>query len=155
MEKINMINEKNLNGIGGWLILMAIRMIVAPVLGTFQILDTFFDGFSKINSEPVTKIFNPVWVTYLLVDIIVVFVWIYIAFLFFSKKKSFSIWFIRASGVCLLITIIDSLIEQYISLGELKLSSFAHKDIIKAFISTWIWISYISESKRVKATFIN
>lgn len=80
---------------------------------------------------------------------------LFLAFLFFSKKKQFPKWFIGITLGTLGFIAIDTLSAPLLT-DALSYSEPAHfKDLVQTAIGAAIWIPYMLKSRRVKNTFVN
>ncbi|HPJ36530.1 MAG TPA: DUF2569 domain-containing protein [Spirochaetota bacterium] len=149
-------------GLGGWLALVGLRIIVSPVIMVFQILKTYIPVFTNetwsILTTPGAQSYNPAWAPLIIIEIAVnvcmIALWVYIAYLYFTKKYKFKNWYIASLLIALLAPIIDS-----IATGILlpQISTMETKEIgqtIKQAIISGVWIAYILKSERVRNTFV-
>ena len=121
MKQNNKKIEKNkLNGLDGWLALVGIGLILTPIAELISGITIFTIGIS-------------LW-------------WIYIIFLFFTKKKIFPKYFIITKILYVVIFIFLVIIKNT--------SSIFIEGLAQNTLSACIWIPYMLVSKRVKATFI-
>jgi len=141
---------KNLKGIGGWLILVAISVVATPFLVLFRLLI-----FPRVFSNEIFPLMSTGLKTLAISEAlffgVMFFVTIYIAWLFFSKDRRFPIWLI---GVYL--TLITFNIIYFVS-GTILIPDQALAwpfDILAQMLGAAIWIPYLLKSKRVRLTFI-
>jgi len=80
--------------------------------------------------------------------------WLYIAFLFFTKKRIFPRWYIGILVFTLVFIIIDALVFKLLLPGGLMFDPATIKEIMRSTIALFIWGTYTLVSKRVKATFV-
>lgn len=145
------IEERNLKGIAGWLILVAISLALAPLgllfaLGSdllllksdrIQVLLPAHPGVSGL------LLFDAVCDVVLLAALIVLNV------LFYGKKKIFPRWFIIFLAVSFILSLaIHQAMLNYVPTYP-SLAAFA------SFVSACGWIAYFLFSERVKQTFVN
>ena len=145
--------SKNLHGLKGWLILVAIIVCLGPpgiIYSTVTYVTEasaewqIFDGSLKYFIV-VTCIMN----------VILTIISIYLIYLFFRKMNSFKICFIIYLGLSAILTILLTiwliiLVPTIFSLEILDLT-----EIFGSIIPAFVWIPYMIYSKRVKNTFIN
>ena len=87
--------EKNLYGIKGWLKLVAIVIVVSPIRITILVKMTYSEIFSLGGWEELTtqggEFYSPLLGPFLIREILinsgVVLVWLYMAYLFFVKRR--------------------------------------------------------------------
>ena len=88
-----MSEEKNLEGIGGWLILVAIGIVITPIRIVMLIMTTYPEIFSTGVWEALTtqgsEAYNPLWAPIIIGEILInsglILVWLYMAYKFFTK----------------------------------------------------------------------
>lgn len=119
---------KNLEGIGGWLI-----MIVIVLFGTS--ISTFFEMISHAKTYGIDIVFMFLFVYEIAV--------VYTMILFFKKQQAFRSWFM---GV---------LIAESVMLVLAAAGGLNGGQIFGMLIRLGILIPYLVKSKRVKATFVN
>lgn len=136
------------SGIGGWLIIPAIGLILGPIFSVVQL----FISLNLISNFSPELFNNPLFWISALINIAIIIFAIIVAFFFFKKRNiavKLIIWFMVAG-------ILSSLV-QFILLSFIfnetnydDLMPFIHACVYGA-----IWIPYFMKSKRVKNTFIN
>jgi Protein of unknown function (DUF2569) len=83
--------DRKLEGLGGWLILLGIGIIFTPLRIATQMLplysNMFSDGSFAAATTPGTEAYNPFWKPILLgeltINIGLILAWVYMCFLFF------------------------------------------------------------------------
>jgi len=157
-----MTEEKNLEGLGGWLILVGIGIIFSPlkiIASTFPIYsDLFSSGNWEMVTTPGSEAYNPLWAPILLGEIFInctlVIAWVFIAFLFFSKKSLFPKWYIGILLFTSAFILVDALAIKAVMPNEPVFDPYTLKEFGRTIIIAIIWVPYMLVSKRVKATFI-
>ncbi|MBD3342378.1 MAG: DUF2569 family protein [Candidatus Lokiarchaeota archaeon] len=140
--------DPELRGIGGWLVLPAIGLIVMPIVGFGALIMSF-----SLFPEVVAAGYGDMYAMELVANAGLLVFAIYAATWFFKKKSNAPsviirfLWF--SIGLSILLLIIEILAKADEFAAETALQLF--RDIIAAVI----WIPYFSVSKRVKATFVN
>lgn len=157
-----MTEEKSLEGLGGWLILVGLGIIISPIRIAVQIYQIYSGIFSNGSwtalTTPGTETYNPLWAPILIGEVAIngglFLMWVFIAFLFFSKKRVFPKFYI---GI-LLFTLTFILLDALATRSVLPNVPIFDDETIKAFgqslIASLIWVPYMLVSKRVKATFV-
>jgi hypothetical protein len=149
------INE-DLNGIGGWLILPAIRLVLAPFGLLYTILVSnvpfLFGGRHRayLSSHPGSAaliLFEFISNTILIAIVIC------LNLLFFKKKRAFPTYMILYMVTQLCVLLIDTLTAQF--LHPTAHLAKAYGMLLGTVIASFIWIPYFLVSRRVKATFVN
>ena len=129
-------------GIGGWLLLPAIGLIVSPFLSAFIIFGMFF---------VLSAGFNVIILLAIIVDIVFLVWMIEIAWLFFHKDPEVPDALI-AFFVLRFVVVIGFAVLAWLHTGV----SLAYSDVIRMIIQGLlciIWVSYFLRSVRVRNTF--
>lgn len=157
-----MTEENNLEGLGGWLILVGLGIIFSPVKIIAMIFPVYSEIFSNGSWEalttPGTEAYHSLWgaiiIGEILINVALVIAWLFIAFLFFSKKIAFPRWYIGILLFTLAFIFIDALALKSVMPNEPVFDPETIKEIGRTLIVSLIWVPYMLVSKRVKATFI-
>ena len=83
-----------------------------------------------------------------------ILVWIFIDYLYFSKKKVFPNWYIGIIVFSLAFVIIDTLVIHFAFPDAGAFSTDTIMNIARSMTAALIWIPYMLVSRRVKATFV-
>jgi hypothetical protein len=155
------INVSQLKGIGGWLILPMLGLIITPIRMVFQFTR---DLLPALNSEtwgalttPGANAYHSLWAPLILFEVITniaIFgftIWLLILFLKKSKRvpKLFVAWLLLLAAV----QIIDQLLANQIPLVASQHDPESLKDLTRSIVGAAIWVPYFLASKRVKNTF--
>ena len=148
--------------IGGWLILVAIGLILAPI----RLLVVFFkdllpalsaDSWSRLTT-PGTEAYHPLWAPLLLFEILgnCVFIVspIIIAIFFFQKRRFVPRLIIVLLLANLVFVAIDYFAADLIPFIAAQEDIGSLVELIRVLIACAIWVPYFLVSKRVKGTFI-
>ncbi|MGK0472299.1 MAG: hypothetical protein ACJAR0_002780 [Candidatus Azotimanducaceae bacterium] len=154
--------EKNLEGLGGWLLLVGLGIVVSPLRIIIMIFPTYSEMFSNGTWEVLTtsgaEAYNPLWAPIIYGEMAIngalVLAWIFVAFLFFSKKKIFPKWYIGILLFTLGLILVDALAIKAVLPNETIFDTETTKELGRSLIVSLIWIPYMLVSKRVKATFV-
>jgi hypothetical protein len=144
--------RSDLSGIGGWLILVGIALLLMPISDVVRIysdLGTFYGGgFGQMLSDHpgATKLM----VFQIVADTIFFICLVVLNYLFYRKNKKFP----RLMIVFLCVHAIYILLRSHASDVMLGTHDFS-ASAASVTAGASIWISYLVGSKRVKATFIN
>ena len=155
--------QQDLQGLGGWLILVGIGMVVGPIRMGFTYFplykDIFESGAWNVLTTPGTSAYHPFWGPLLSLEIIInvglLIAMVYLAYLFFTKRKQFPKFYIGIAVFSLVFVIIDALSSKIVLPNEPIFDPDTLKDLIQQLIAVVIWVPYMLRSKRVKATFIH
>lgn len=159
----NQAEEKKLEGIGGWLILVAIGIIVSPLRILALVIplyaDIFRNGSWELLTTPGNEAYHPLWLPIILGEITInaVFIigWITIAFFFFLKKRIFPKVYIGMLLFTLSFIVMDAYAIKAVLPNDPVFDPDTMKELGRTLIASLIWIPYMLVSKRVKATFVN
>lgn len=161
LKGITVMQEQELEGLRGWLILVGIGIILSPLRIIFAVFPTYYELFSDGSLEflatPGTELYSPLWAPTLygemIVNIILVLLWIFVGFLFFLKKKIFKTYYIGLLVFTLIFIIVDALAFKAVIPDEPLFDPETTKEVFRSVIACCIWVPYILVSKRVEATF--
>jgi len=162
-KEIIMTEEKKLEGLGGWLIFVGAGIIFASliiIIQAFPIYSGLFsDGSWEVLTNPGSEAYNQLWAPILIGEISVnsgfVLLWLFIGYLFFSKKKLFPKCYIGILLFTLLYGLIDALAIKAVLPSEPIFGPDTTKELVRTLIQMLIWVPYMLKSKRVKVTFVN
>lgn len=154
--------EKDLEGIGGWLILVAIGIIITPLRIVTMIIVTYPDLFSSgvwdALTTPESEAYNPLWAPVIIAELLVncglLLAWLYMGYKFFTKSKEFPKWYIGLAIFSLAFIVADALAVSLVLPGEPLFDTDTLGELFRALIMVFIWVPYMLVSKRVKATFV-
>jgi hypothetical protein len=156
-----MAEEKNLEGLGGWLVLVGLGIIISPLRVIAMVFPVYSEMFSNGSwaalTTPGAEAYNPLWAPILFGEMAIngglVLAWIFVAVLFFSKKKEFPKWYIGMLLFTLAFILIDALAIKLVLPNEPVFDAETVKEFGRTLIVTLIWVPYMLVSKRVKTTF--
>ena len=121
-----MAEEKNLKGLGGWLIFVGLGIILAPLRIMNQAFLAYSHLFSNGAWESLTKpgseandtILAMILLGELIVSVGLVLAWVFIAFLFFAKKRLFPKYYISILLFSLGVMLLYSRFTLFHSMGQ-------------------------------------
>ena len=139
--------DPKLVGIGGWLILPAIGLVLGSIIGVVALIAAFalFPDVSRAG-------YAGIYTFELVVQVWLLGYLLYVATLFFRKKKNAPSAIIKYLFVSLGALVVLFVIE--IGSGAEEFAMETGKQLFRNVIAAAIWIPYFRESKRVKATFV-
>jgi len=152
-----------LNGISGWLILVAIGIVLTPIRIAVVVLPMYTGIFTNGTWEVLTYanggLYDPFWAPILIGQIVInvglIGLWLYVASIFFSKQAIFPKVFIGTLILSMAFIIIGAFALTLVMPEGPLFDSGAMKELSRTVIASIIFIPYMLKSKRVKATFIN
>ena len=151
------------SGLGGWLILVGLGVVISPfrLLGeiTQNHVPMFNDGTYETLTTPGTALYHPFWSTFIWGEIVintfVVIASIALIVVFFSKKKIFPKFYIGLVSFSYLFILVDAMLIKVVMPNADIFDVDTVKELIRGLFAAVIWIPYMLFSKRVKVTFIN
>jgi len=158
----NSFENKEYEGLAGWLILVAIGVVLSPVRLFKEIVliykPMFEDGTWELLTTEDSEFYNSMWAPLLTGEIIfnslMLLASLYLVYLFFSKHYLFPKFYIGIVVVSLIFVPLYAWLITIIMPDEPMFDSATSAEMIKSIISAVIWIPYMLVSKRVKATFV-
>lgn len=159
---LNGSNGNEPSGIGGWLILIAINLVLTPisVLRTIytNCITFIFNGALEELSTPGSTAYSALWKPTILFElvssILTILLCIVLIYLFFSKKKIFPKLFIGMILFRILVELIDAAFILFLSKStSIDINSNLAATIAQPIIYLVIWGTYMHNSVRVKNTF--
>lgn len=140
--------DPQLVGIGGWLILPAIGLILGPVMAAGSIISSL-TLFSDVADTGHGDLFT----LEILVQLGLLIFLIYTAVRFFGRRRN-------APSVIIALLIVTVAVSAILLVVELAVGaeSFAvesGKALLRGIVGAAIWIPFFKVSKRVKATFVH
>jgi hypothetical protein len=153
---------KQYDKIGGWLIIVAIGLILAPIRllvvlfkDLLPVLST--EAWSRLTT-PGTEAYHPLWAPLLLFEIIgnclFILFPIIIAFFFFQRRRFVPTLIIVLLLANLVFVTIDYFAADLIPFVAAQGDTGSLAELIRVLVASAIWVPYLLVSKRVKATFV-
>ena len=155
-------NKNKLEGIRGWLLLVALLIIITPIRIMITIITTYpgmfslgiWDALTTQGSEAYSPLWAPILGMEMLLNCILVLFWLYVGYQFFTKRRIFPTWYIGVSVFSLLFVLADAFSINLALQGDTVFYPGMKMEIVRSLIMVAIWVPYMLISKRVKATFI-
>ncbi|MEZ5774147.1 MAG: DUF2569 domain-containing protein [Hyphomicrobiaceae bacterium] len=155
------IDDSNLAGIGGWLLLVAIGLIFSPIRMVMQFWPlyqtVYFDG---VTWQALNDTSSSTYVPYLAELIVVETVLnamllaaaLVLIVMFFTRRRVFPKLYIALAVASIVVLVGDALVGGML-LSEAAFDPDTAKEIARSLVGAAIWIPYMLVSRRVKATF--
>jgi len=136
--------QKELKGIGGWLIFLAFSLTISVIYNSINLFTSIPLMLELSVTVPMFVFFmiDTLWLCYLA----------YIAFLFFNKDYRFPKQF-KISTIVSIAIAAASLFTLSVS-SDYTVYSSDYQNIFNSIFYAIVWILYINKSIRVKNTFI-
>lgn len=148
--------------IGGWLILIAIGVVLTPVIILYSLLadPSIYDAYSWATLWETEGLVGKPFVLFMVVELIInyarVVYGVLLIILFFQRRTIVPRLMIILYAGTFLFLVLDSVVALGLApdLYTDQENQESYKDIFRAFISCAIWIPYFLISTRVKETFV-
>ncbi len=153
----------DLYGLGGWLILVGIGIVLGPLQILFMIgtiyVPIFQDGTWEMLTSPGSPVYDAAWAPLLLGELAfntgMLIASLYLAFLYFTKRRFFPKLFIILTLVSLVFIPLDAWLVSLVLPGEPMWDPITIREFTRTAVATAIWVPYMLVSIRVKQTFVN
>lgn len=154
--------QKPLEGLGGWLVLVGIGLVLSPLRLLMEMVpiyaDVFGNGVFGMLLDPDGAAYNPKLAALLVVEIginvLMIAGAVIATVLFFMKHPVFPKVFIAFHLVTLVLIVADALAVGYLIPDQPTFDPDTMKEIVREVAACAIWIPYMLVSKRVKNTFV-
>ena len=154
--------EQNPEGLGGWLILVGLGIVLSPIRIIAMVFPTYRDIFTngswEVLTTPGSEVYNPLWKPILAgeltINALLVAGWVFIGFLFFTRKRIFPKVYIGILVFTLVFIIADAFSIKSVLPNEPVFDPETIKEILRGAVAICIWVPYMLISKRVRATFV-
>lgn len=149
------------SGLGGWLILAGINIVFSIYLTTRTVVESYnsimlsgiYTALTSPESSSYHSGFKFGFIFEMTLNITFILLFIYLAYLFFTKNYKFPKVFIFIRIMCVVFIIVDIFIT--ISVFDVSvIDQEVIKDLVGAIIQCMICIPYFRKSERVKNTFV-
>lgn len=139
--------DPKLVGIGGWLILPAIGLVLGPLVGLIGLL-VLVSLFPQLSAEG----HGGVLTAEILAGLVLVLLQVYAATRFFGKKRNLPavMTVLYAAGVAAA----GILLAIELTAGAQEFATESGKQLARAMMAAVVWVPYFHLSKRVQATFV-
>lgn len=157
-----MTENDELKGLGGWLILVGIGVVLGPIRLLATLIPTFkpvfedgvWEALTTEGSEAYTPYFSSLIVGEIVFNTIIVTASIYLIYLFFTKHYLFPKIYIGIVAASLVFIPLDAWVATIVFPDEPMFDPATTKEFMKSLITGVIWVPYMLFSKRVKVTFV-
>lgn len=150
-------------GLGGWLILVGIGIVVGPFRMAFIMLETYREvsanGTWEILTTQGSGFYYPELAALIVVEMVVnlaiLAASVYVAYLFFTKRRSLPAWYIGVAVFSLVFVVVDAIVVSAMLPDMSLLDSETAGEMGRSLIQVCVWVPYMLVSKRVRNTFVN
>jgi hypothetical protein len=146
--------SKDLEGLSGWLVLVAIGLVVSPFVMLYTIVTVNLPFLTDSRYQPYLSnhpAFAALAVFEVITNIIFIAGVLALAFLFFTKRTAFPTFMILYLATQCWVILFDT-IAVHILVPSANLSA-SYASVARSLIGALVWIPYFVVSQRVKATF--
>lgn len=150
-------------GLGGWLILVAIGLIISPLRLAAVVVLTYFplfqDGIWDTLTTPGGEQYHPLWAPLLIFEIVCnlgfIIAYTTLVLIFFRKSRYFPKVYIVLAIINLCFMVLDAWLVSFVLPNQAMFDPDTVKEVSRALVSAAVWIPYMLVSKRVKNTFVH
>jgi hypothetical protein len=150
-------------GIGGWLYLPLLGLIIAPIRLIHAFATDFWPLFSDakawaILTDPASEHYHVLWKPFLIFELtansLVLVMGLAVLWLFLRKSRHTPKLLITWLLISTVIVATDYFMTDAIPAVAASGDAESLKEMVRGIVGTAIWVPYFLVSKRVKATFI-
>lgn len=154
--------DPSLKGIGGWLLLPALGVIVMPIrllTDMAGLLPAYAVEQWALLTTAGTQHYHALWAPVLLFELaanILYLVWaVLLAVMFFQKRRAVPRLYIALLVYMVVIQLVDlALLQSIPAAAEATDTKADMKELTRSVVALLVWGSYFGVSKRVRATFV-
>ncbi len=154
--------KNDLQGIGGWLLLVVLGLIISPIRIGMMLygnhLPLFSDGSWEAVTSPGSEMYHPLWASFLIFEIVgnLVIVALGLATLYLLLRRS------RHAPKAAITWLVTGLVfvaadfglaEQIPAIANQPTDMESVKELVRSTVGVLIWVPYFLVSKRVESTF--
>jgi hypothetical protein len=150
-----------LRGLGGWLVLIGLRLVFSPILQVIQLARSANSLSVPVwhsLTTPGSTSYHAGWLPLLTFELLAqigFFIFgLFLLVLFFQKRRPFPIWYIVGLSANLVYALVDGIGTAGIKPPTPDTTVSITTMIFAGLIGCAIWIPYMLLSRRVKSTFI-
>jgi predicted secreted protein len=148
-------------GLGGWLVVVGIGLVVAPIRIAVACVQTyvplFQNGSWELLTTPGTGTYHPLWAPLLLGELLVnlgfLQLFLVLIFLFLRRARMFPRLYIAVLALNLAFLFVDALLLDSLAATGSRTET-AWTPLLQGLASAAIWIPYMLRSRRVRNTFV-
>jgi hypothetical protein len=154
--------DARLQGIGGWLVLPAIGVVVQPIRVFVDFIGLLPSYATDVWANLTTAggaAYHPLWAPLLLFELganlaLIVFTLLLVA-LFFQKRRSAPYVFIGVLAGAVVVQLVDLWFANALPAVAAQVNAKDWNELARGVVNTVVWGSYFLVSRRVKSTFVN
>lgn len=154
--------DERLRGLGGWLVLLGIGVVLAPLQISAAIVTLYSQVFGSGNWQALTTadsdVYHPLWAPIIIGELVfnlgMLCATLYLWYLFFSKSYLFPRAYIVVALATLIFIPFDAWVITFVLPDEPMFDEATARNFGRALFGSLIWVTYLGVSRRVKATFV-
>ncbi len=162
LEAVNDIKDSRPQKIGGWLVLVAIGLVLNPIRLIVTLFTTHVpiitgDSWTLLTTESsqyYISRFGPLLIAEIIGNLLCLVLSLYLLRLFFNRQQSFPKWYIRTMLFYIVFIMLDSLAVSIIVPNVSFLDKDTVLSILACVFALSIWGTYLIKSQRSQRTFI-
>ena len=157
-----MTDNNDLKGLRGWLILVGIGVVIAPIRLALELMPLYYDIFTngsfEVLTTPGSNAYHPMWAPLIMFETVfnslIILASCYLIYLYFSKHYLFPKVYIAIISLTLIFIPFDAWLLSYVMPDEPIFDAETTKQFVRTLVGAVIWVPYMLISQRVKATFV-
>jgi hypothetical protein len=150
------------SGLGGWLIFVAIGLIVSPVflfaVSVRTFMPIFRNGTWSTITTPNSASYHPLLASLIVFEMVVnvctILAGLWLIYLFFKRAKIFPRVFVWFTVLNLAFMLLDAVLGSLVIRDQPIFDSGTISGLTRSIIVAAVWVSYMLNSQRVKNTFV-
>jgi hypothetical protein len=154
--------DDRLRGLGGWLVLVGIGVVLAPIRISATVVTSYLPVFTGGSWEALTTeqsdAYHPLWapiiIGALVFNVAMVGATIYLVILFFSKSYLFPRAYVALTLASIIFIPFDAWVVTFALPNEPMFDEATAREFGRVLVGGLIWIPYLFNSRRVRATFV-
>jgi hypothetical protein len=154
--------KRELEGLGGWLLLVGLALVLSPIVvmvtAMLPLATLFTNGSWELLTTPGAEayhpLFKPILIGEMLINGALVLAYMAAVLLFLGKRALFPKVYIGLLLLPLVLIPLDSYLLTFAMPDEPVFDPETTKALGRSVVAAGIWIPYMLNSERVKATFV-
>ena len=157
-----MTETKSLRGLDGWLALVGIGVVIAPIRLVYSLVSTYkplfedgsWEALTTVGSEAYNPAFSSIIIGEVAFNSILILASIVLVYMYFSRHYVFPRLYIGIAAASLVFIPLDAWLVTRAFPSVEMFDPETSKEFARSLIAAVIWIPYMLVSQRVKATFV-
>ncbi|HEY8156591.1 MAG TPA: DUF2569 domain-containing protein [Myxococcota bacterium] len=161
-ERATAQDSRTLVGLGGWLALVGLGLVISPLRLAAVLIQTFppiFQGGTwEALTSPGSEVYHALWAPLLMFELVgnsaFILVSLILLFLFFKRSRRFPNLYIAYAVANLLFILCDAWLGSRVLPDEPMFDPDTARELSRSLIAGAVWIPYMLNSQRVANTFV-